>query len=71
MVVVLVILVVRLVGVVTPAPTSLLDQSGVGGVGNKSGGDCDGVRVGIGQTLSKAVPAVPTILPGPVRPRTP
>ena len=69
--VVLVILVVRLVGVVTPAAPSFLDNSGVGGVGDESGGDCGGVRVGIGQTLSKAVPAVPTILPGPVRPRTP
>ena len=57
-------------GILTLAP-SFLDHSGVGGVGDESGGDCGGVRVGIGQTLSKAVPAVPTILPGPVRPRTP
>ena len=69
--VILVILMVRLLGVVTPAAPSLWDQSRVGGLGDENGGDCGGVRVGIGQTVSKAVPPVPTILPGPVRPRTP
>ena len=33
-------------------------------------GDDYGVRVGIGQTLSKATATSPAILPGPVRPRT-